>query len=111
MFVAPSDTLVAYPGDSARFTCGDRSIRTIQSIEWLLNGSSLETLSLKNVTQVVARVGDEITSGLLRFSDLLLNYRMTTIQCRLVFEMGQSGLSMIALLVVQGDTQSSQPHT
>ena len=101
MFVAPPSPLVAYPGDTVRFTCGDRS-RSIQSIEWLLNGSSLETLTLRNVTQVLSRAGDEITSGVLRFADLPLEYRNTTIQCHVEYEMGQSELSTIALLAVQG---------
>ena len=101
MFLTPSDTFVAYPGNSVGFTCGNPS-GAIQSIEWLLNGSSFETLTLKNVTQVLSRVGDEITSGILRFADLPLKYRTTTIQCRIQYKMGQPEDSAISKLVVQG---------
>ncbi len=72
--------LVSYPGGSARFRC--TSTLDIANIQWLLNGISLESLNLRNVTQ--SSLQDDLgmlVGSTLRFADIPVEYNNTIIQC------------------------------
>ena len=68
-------------------------------IDWVVNGSFLDTLDIPNVVTVFSA---SMGFGELRFSNLTLELDMTTIRCRARFEQRFSMMSTESLLLVQG---------
>ncbi len=103
MFVTPPDMFVSYPGGSARFRCTSASLPDIANVQWLLNGISLESLNLRNVTQGSLRddLGVLVVSTL-RFADIPVEYNYTIIQCSVEYTTGSFLASEEAVLLLQG---------
>lgn len=78
------------PGGSAVFQCTAFGHTTVR-IYWLVNGTQLEELHLKNVTEVFVLIGGGV--GTLIFTDLPVYYNTTRIQCQATFSSGETFLS------------------
>ena len=90
---------VSVPGGDANFECIGASA-TLSSVQWLVNGTQLETLNLPNLTQIFFVDG---SSGILIFEDIPLNYHNTDVQCSVTLSPGSSPvLSDVAHLLLQG---------
>ena len=81
--------ITALAGDTVDFSCFGGEVR---SLEWLINGSLLETLNLNNVAV--------LGNGMLRLTNVPAEYSMTTIVCN----DGLGGMSLQAVLLVQGNS-------
>ncbi len=89
---------VFIPGDSAIYNCASPS-GTITSVEWLINGTLLEDLSLTNVVTEFSQLTKQ---GTLRFNDISVEYNNTNIQCRANLSNGETVDSNNSTLLVQG---------
>ncbi len=97
----PPDELVSLVGGNAEFTCLSSSIRMVIAIQWLINGSFIEDLSTINAMADFNEIANGI--GTLSFSNLILDFNMTTIRCRAEF--GPNDFmtsSKVTILLVQG---------
>ena len=103
MAIGPREVIVSYPGGPAVFDCVSFSTMT-EAVHFLVNGSLLDSLTLKNVTQeVLLNSMGELRGGILRFADLPVEYNNTHIQCRARLSTGSYVTSDVAtLLLVQG---------
>ncbi len=88
--------LVSTPGGSAQFVC--LVFRDgLREVHWLVNGTQLDSLNLKNVSvQIVNPTIETLT-----FSSLSSEFNMTRIACRAVFNNGNVD-SESTLLLLQG---------
>ena len=93
--LTPVDPVV-HAGGVATFTCAATS-STIVSVEWLVNGTSLNSHPLQNVEQAFA-----LGSGLLRFSNVSMDDNNTRVQCLATTSSEEVLSSNISLLRVQG---------
>ena len=73
----PDDGYVSTPGGEASFTCITSGSADVQ---WLLNGSQIDTLNLSNAETAVDRSGGH-TAWTLRLSDLSVMHNNTRIRC------------------------------
>ena len=71
---------------------------SLQSVTWLLNGTTLESLGLDDVNTHF-----HFGIGTLTFTTLHLEYNYTTIQCRGHFESGGNHTSEGVIFLMQGD--------
>ncbi len=94
---AQVDQVVHVPGDRATFPCS-QSHDLLPGVQWLVNGSALESLNLSNVTELFS---DALHSGVLVFTALSLEYNVTSINCRATTTLGMM-ISTDALLLMQG---------
>ena len=84
--------------DDATFLCWYfDNYETIINIHWLVNGSLLESLDLKN-----AFTHFDDGTGELLLTDLDIKYNNTRIRCEVEFSSGRFSVSSSALLSVQG---------
>lgn len=97
-----SNTLVVYPGDDIYIRCSINSIYEVISIEWILNGTALNDLSLDNVTANLNQEQGKITSGNLRIISVPIEYVRTTIECRVTLMGLAWQVSDNVVLLVQG---------
>ncbi len=104
MFVTPPDVVVSYPGGPARFRCISISRQVIANVQWLLNGSSLDSLTLRNVSHSLAQdeFTNQITTATLNFADIPVEYNNTIIQCSVEYTTGSFEASEEAVLLLQG---------
>ena len=79
MSVVPGQHFVSYPGGNATFTCINLGIDNVQ---WLVNETEFESLTLENVWQDFVSLPLGGVVGTLAFVDIPLEYNMTRIQCR-----------------------------
>ncbi len=68
------------------------------SVEWLINGTRLEDLSLTNVETVFVELSRQ---GSLRFNNIYVEYNNTNIQCRATLSNGETVDSNNVALLVQ----------
>ena len=87
------DTYISIPGGDARFLCLSSSA---VGVEWLVNGTLLENLNLNNVTTEYA----EGIGGALSITNLLVDYNMTRITCKV--DESSSVFNATSLLLLQG---------
>ncbi len=90
---------VHVPGDRATFICSPCPL--LPGVQWLVNGTALESVNLSNVTAVFS---DELQSGFLTFTHLPLEYNMTRINCRANTTSGMMISNDNMLLLIQGFT-------
>lgn len=90
---------ISIPGGDATFICSHTfTSDTITSVQWLINGMSLEILNLNNVVTDLTN-----SIGTLNFTDLPLEYNKTRIRCTVEFSSGRSSSATeAALLNLQG---------
>ena len=67
------------PGGTAIFTCISLNLDAA-SVEWLVNGTPLENLSINNVTAVTAELLGSL-GGVLTLTNLAVEYNTTRITC------------------------------
>ncbi len=72
---------------------------TITSVEWLINGTQLEDLSLTNVATEFSQLSRQ---GTLVFRNISVEYNNTNIQCRATLSNGETVDSNNYTLLVQG---------
>ncbi len=90
---------VFIPGRNPVLSCASIS-DTITSVEWLINGTPLEDLSLTNVeTQFI----ELFRQGGLVFNNISVEYNNTNIQCRATLSNGETVDSNNFTLLVQGE--------
>lgn len=90
------------PGGDATFYC--ISVTPIANIQWLVNGSSLENLNLRNVE---TEFNPPVPVGILNFTKVPLEYNNTRVRCRAELSSGRSSVAMeTALLTIQGYSYS-----
>ncbi len=75
---------------------------TITSVEWLINGTQLEDLSLTNV---LTDFSELTRQGVLLFNSISVEYNNTNIQCRTTLSNGESADSNNFTLLVQGERE------
>ena len=80
--------------------CASSSGTTITSVEWLINGTRLEDLSLTNVETEFSQITRQ---GALVFNNISVEYNNTNIQCRATLSNGETGDSDNFTLLVQGE--------
>ncbi len=96
----PPERLVLHVGGTAQFSCLSSS-RRITAIQWLINGSFIEDLSTINAMKEFSELANGI--GVLTFSNVTLDFNMTTIQCRAEFHPNDSMTSSkVTILLFQG---------
>ncbi len=101
--VLPPGEFVSFPGGNVDFTCltSPASGDMIVSVQWIVNGSLLDTLVLRGVSTEFSPISNGI--GLLEFTNLPLEYNTTSIRCIVSFETGLTISSNEAtLLLLQG---------
>ncbi len=92
---------VFIPGDDpAILYCVSLSGTTITSVEWLINGTRLEDLSLTNVETEFSQLSRQ---GVLVFRNISVEYNNTNIQCRATLSNGETMDSNNYTLLVQGE--------
>ncbi len=101
--LSSSNGIVFIPGDNPIYNCGSSSgAITIASVEWFINGTQLEDLSLTNVETVFVELSRQ---GSLRFNNLSVKYNNTNIQCRATLSNGETVDSNNVALLVQGERE------
>ncbi len=70
---------------------------TITSVEWLINGTRLEDLSLTNEFSQLTK------QGVLVFNNISMEYNNTNIQCRATLSNGETVDTNNVTLLVQGE--------
>lgn len=97
----PLDQVRSVPGGDAVFRCASSGQTTVR-IQWLINGTPLESLNLMNVTEEFTSIGDGV--GILYFTNLPEDYNMTRIQCEATLSSGSTSLSIngVILLIFPG---------
>ncbi len=78
------------------------SLLTITSVEWLINGTRLDDLSLTNVA---AEFSQLTRQGALVFNNISVEYNNTNIQCRATLSNGEAVDSNNSTLLVQGERE------
>ena len=98
VFVVPSSMSVSTPGGSASFNCISSTFERFSSVNWFVNGSSVEALNNSDITEYFF---GESGTGTLEFSNIPEEYNGTTIQCRA--QLGtQNFSSTTTVLLLQG---------
>ena len=92
---------VFIPGDNPIYNCASPS-DTIKSVEWLINGTLYEDLSLTNVGMVFSELTEQ---GAIRFNNISVEYNNTNIQCRANLSDGETEYSNNFTLLVQGERE------
>ncbi len=90
--------IVFITGSNPTYRCGC----DITSVEWLINGTQLEDLSLTNVETEFSQLTRQ---GTLVFSNISVEYNNTNIQCRATLSNGETLNSNIIPLLVQGERE------
>ena len=101
--VYPEGTFVSYQGGGADFRCYflPLHIGRITRVQWIVNGSLLETFGFDNAETDFNSFANGI--GVLLFSNLTQNFNNTRIQCRAHFERMPTMTSTEAtILLLQG---------
>ncbi len=101
MLVTSTSGKVYILGDNPVFNCGSPSV-TITSVQWLINGTRLEDLSLTNV---VTEFSQQTRQGALVFNNVPVEYNNTNIQCRANLSNGETVDSNNVTLLVQGERE------
>lgn len=96
--IHPDGGVVSVPGGGATFECSHNS-RTLTGVQWLLNGTRLQDLNVRNVTAVFS---DILETGYLEFTNLPLEYNTTEISCMASVNSRMSLSSDSVLLRIQG---------
>ena len=96
----PRPHYVSTPGSRVTFTCQSLFGAELVSLQWLVNGTLLESLNLRNVTAII---GDSY--GILMFMDIPVAYNSTTITCAATFNSAMSQVTDTrdSLLIVQSN--------
>ncbi len=101
--LSSSNGNVFIPGEIPIFNCATSSRTiTITSVEWLINGTQLEDLSLTNVETEFSQL---FRQGLLGFNNISVEYNNTNIQCRVTLSNGETVDSNNSTLLVQGERE------
>ncbi len=90
---------VLIPGDNPTYNCAS-PLFTITSVQWLIDETRLEDLSLTNVETEFSQLTEQ---GTLRFNDISVEYNNTNIQCRATLSNGETVDSNNVTLLVQGE--------
>ncbi len=95
---------VFIPGVNPVFNCGAASdvTITITSVQWLINGTPLEDLSLTNVETEFSPISEQ---GTIVFNNISVEYNNTNIQCRATLSNGETVDSNNVTLLVQGERE------
>ncbi len=93
-----SQDIIFNSGDNPIYNCASSSA-TITSVEWLLNGTRFEDLSLTNVETEFIQLSRRAT---LVFNSVSVKYNNTNIQCRATLDNGETVDSSNSTLLVQG---------
>ncbi len=92
---------VFIPGRNPVLSCASLFGTTITSVEWLINGTRLEDLSLTNVETQFIELSKQ---GILVFNNISVEYNNTNIKCRANLSNGETEDSNNFTLLVQGET-------
>ncbi len=87
-------------GDNPVFNCVSLHGATVTSVQWLINGTRLEDLSLTNVRTDFSEITEQ---GSLVFNNVPVEYNGTYIQCRVTLSNGETENSNNSTLLVQGE--------
>ncbi len=95
---------VFIPGVNPVFNCKAASNApiTITSVQWLINETPLEDLSLTNVETEFSQLSRQ---GILVFDNISVEYNNTNIQCRATLSNGETVDSNNVALLVQGERE------
>ncbi len=96
-----STSPVFVPGNNPIYNCGSSSV-TVTSVQWLINGTQLEDLSLTNVE---TEFNQQTSQGILLFNNISVEYNNTNIQCRATLDNGETVDSNNLTLLVQGERE------
>ncbi len=97
--LSSSNDIVSIPGYYSIYYCWSSSgIITITSVEWLINGTQLEDLSLTNVETEFSQL---LRQGTLVFNIISVEYNNTNIQCRATLSNGETADSNSVTLLVR----------
>ena len=97
-FVIPS-MLITSPGEHGIFFCGTIDRRLIASVEWFVNGSSFESLTLTDIS------AQRRTDGRyqLQLTNISVEYNTTEVACKINYTTGPpSPQSEASMLLIQG---------
>ncbi len=101
VILSTSNGHVFISDDNAIYNCGSSS-GAITSVEWFINGTRLEDLSLTNVE---TEFGQLSRQGTLVFNNISVEYNNTNIQCRVTLSNGETVDSNNSTLLVQGERE------
>ncbi len=91
------------PGNNPIIICGSSSVAAaITSVQWLINGTRPEDLSLTNVE---IEFSELTRQGALVFNNISVEYNNTNIQCRATLSNGETADSNNFTLLVQGERE------
>ena len=94
-------TFVSYPGGQAIFGCTPLKFAvSIVDVEWIVNGSSLESLTTAN--RNITSIRDSMGRYGLMFADIPVEYNSTTVSCNVTFSKGSGISDPASMLILQG---------
>ncbi len=96
-----SNSNIFISGNNPSMVCGSSSA-TITSVQWLINGTQYEDLSLTNVVQRFSQLTGQET---LVFNNISVEFNNTNIQCRATLSNGETEDSNNVTLLVQGEKE------
>ena len=103
-FVVSSVTPLEYistPGGRAFFTCLIAPGVSVVDVQWLVNGTELDSLNLANVTSIFETAGTRKRGSLL-FAQIPVEYNTTTVKC-IVMTMNENlTAAQNSTLLIQG---------
>ncbi len=102
VILSSSNGNVFIPGDRAIFNCAPLPGTTITSVQWLINGTRLEDLSLTNVETEFSHLSRQ---GTLVFNNISVENNNTSVQCRATLSNGETVNSNNSTLLVQGERE------
>ena len=73
------DEYVSTPGGNAFFFCQTSGVSVVD-VQWLVNGTELDSLNLTNVTSTLETAGTR-KQGSLVFTQIPVEYNTTTVNC------------------------------
>ena len=77
--MTPDEYYVSRPGGRATFTCQTSGVSVVD-VQWLVNGTELDSLSLTNVTSRLETAGTTKRWSLV-FTQIPVEYNTTTVKC------------------------------
>ncbi len=102
LVILNSNGNVYITGRNPALSCASISGTTITSVEWLINGTRLEDLSLTNVETQFIELSRQ---GILVFNNISVEYNNTNILCRANLSNGETINSNDFTLLVQGERE------
>ena len=96
--IYPPDHFVLVPGGNAAFSCLSTSSDVIDVVQWLINGTVLESLELTDVEIEFRDIGHGVFD--LELGNIPIEFNTSWIQCRVDLRSGRVETSSRTVLIL-----------